>query len=96
MDQATLLKIARLRTTAARHGKAFDVVRFASDRAFARETLSQVMDTDDEQLLLAGLELMDALKMVHADEAAPPPAPPPRVAAPPPAPADSRYVGRLR
>jgi hypothetical protein len=33
MEQATLIKIARLRTLSARHGKPFDVVRFATDAA---------------------------------------------------------------
>ena len=100
MDHTTLLKIARLRTLAARHGKAFDVVRFAGDRGFAKQTLSQVMDTDDEALLVAGLELMAAMKMVSSAEApapAPAPAPVPRPAAEAPAPrSGSRYVGRLR
>ena len=101
MDQGTLLKIARLRTMAAKHGKGFDVVRFAGDRAFARQTLSLVMDTEDEQLLMAGLELMNALKMTAAgDEPAPPApkaaAPAPEPPAEPKKPADTRYIGRLR
>lgn len=100
MDHTTLLKIARVRTLAARHGKAFDVVRFASDRSFAKQTLSQVMDTDDEGLLVAGLELMAAMKMVSSTES---PAPAPAARPPAEAPAsgshgrdDGRYVGRLR
>lgn len=72
MEHSTLLKIARLRRMAARQGKAFDVVRFATDRQFARDTLTQVLDTDDEQVLALGLELMDALQMVALDT---PPAP---------------------
>jgi hypothetical protein len=99
MEQATLLKIARLRTMASRHGKAFDVVRFVGDRAFAMQTLSHVMDTEDEQLLLVGLEVMTALKMVQSP-AAPAPVPPPVArkppAEPPPAGSDGRYIGRLR
>jgi hypothetical protein len=102
MEQSTLLKIARLRTLAARKGRAFDVARFAQDRAFAEATLHALMDTDDEALLLLGLELMQALGMVQADQAAPA-APPAPAAAPAPPPAakpktavDTRYVGRLR
>lgn len=100
MDQGTLLKIAKLRTMASRQGKGFDVVRFASDRAFARETLAAIMDTEDEPLLMAGLELMEALKMTASDNE--PAAVPPTVATatppPPPTPKaiDQRYVGRLR
>lgn len=101
MEQNTLLKIARLRTLAARKGRAFDVARFAQDRAFAEATLRTLMDTDDEDLLVLGLEVMQGLGLAQADQAAPPPA----AAAPAPAPAPkakpkdeiaSRYVGRLR
>ena len=92
MDQNTLMKIARLRTLAARHGKAFDVVKFAEDRSFARQTLTGLMDTGDAELLMAGLELMNALGMMAAMEGkAPSPA------AEPAAPStDQRYVGKLR
>lgn len=99
MEQSTLLKIARLRTLSARNGKAFDVVRFATDRQFARDTLTTVLDTDDEQVLMLGLELMDALKMVTLD-ASPVPVAAPLPATPPaPSPTDTtamRYIGRLR
>ena len=97
VEQSTLIKIARLRTLAARHGKAFDVVRFAGDRQFAQATLQSVLDTDDENLMVLGLELMDALKMVNLE--ARPEVPPPAPARPAAAPApdlSGRYIGRLR
>ncbi len=50
MDQSTLIKIARLRTLAARKGKPFDVMRFVSDKQFAHQVLTDVMDTDDEDV----------------------------------------------
>lgn len=100
MEQNTLLKIARLRTLAARKGRAFDVARFAQDRGFAESTLQQLMNADDEDLMVLGLEVMQALGMIRVDQAAPPPAPAaaPAAAAPKKAPAepDQRYVGRLR
>lgn len=74
MEHSTLLKIARLRRMAARQGKAFDVARFATDPQFARDTLTRVLDTDDAQILMLGLALMDALKMVVPDGSAVPPA----------------------
>lgn len=103
MEPSTLIKIAKLRTQAARHGKAFDVVRFVGDRAFAQATLKSVLDTEDEALMLLGLELMDALKMVTLSNGAAPVAvaakpsasATPATAAAAPAAAD-RYVGRLR
>ena len=98
MEQSTLIKIARLRTMAARHGKAFDVVRFAGDRQFAQATLQSVLDTDDENLMVLGLELMNALKMVTVDSRPVAAAVPvPRPAPVPPAPAEAgKYIGRLR
>jgi hypothetical protein len=96
MEQTTLIKIARLRTQAARAGRAFDVVRFAQDRSFAQATLQGLLDTDDEALIVLGLEVMHSLGMVRLDA----PAAAPRQAAAPPAPAKEpladRYVGRLR
>jgi hypothetical protein len=96
MEQATLLQIARLRTLAARKGKPFDVARFATDRAFAHATLHALLTTEDEELLVAGLSMLDALGMtagLTGSEPAPPltPAPPA-----PPAVAPGKYVGRLR
>ncbi|QKO22336.1 hypothetical protein [Rhodoferax sp. BAB1] len=97
MEQATLLKIAKLRTLAARHGKSFDVVQFAANRTFARETLSALMDTADPDLLVAGLELMDALGMTASSEGTRPAllAADPKTKAEAPK-TDARYVGRLR
>ncbi|MFG6441792.1 hypothetical protein [Roseateles sp. LKC17W] len=96
MEQATLLQIARLRTLAARKGKPFDVARFATDRAFAQATLNALLDSEDEELLVAGLSMLDALGMtagLTSSEHTPPPtsAPPPPAAVAP-----GKYVGRLR
>ncbi|MBP6763540.1 MAG: hypothetical protein KA141_01010 [Rubrivivax sp.] len=102
MEQSTLIKIARLRTLAARHGKAFDVVRFATDRSFAQDCLTRVLDTDQEDLLLLGLEVMDALGMVRlkpsvvAMRTTAAPALVPVPAKPPAADRSQQYVGRLR
>jgi hypothetical protein len=102
MEQATLIKIARLRTLSARHGKPFDVVRFATDAVFARDTLQQVLDTDQEDLLVLGLDVMNALGMVKVDATVQPR--PAATAAPAvagaaagaQAGAQQQYVGRLR
>ena len=109
MEQGTLLKIAQFRTLAARKGKVFDVARFASDRQFAAQTLSQVLADADEELMLAGLSLMDRLGMTQgpaphrstpsraaAPAASPAAAPAPAKPAAPAAPDAPRYIGRLR
>lgn len=97
MDQQTLLKIARLRTHAARSKRAFDVSRFAQDRAFAKSTLQQLMDSDDEALIALALDVMQSLGMMKLDAPAPAPAPVPAPAAPQSTAAQTdRYIGRLR
>lgn len=102
MDQSTLIKIARLRTLAARQGKAFDVVRFAGERAFAKQVLANVMDTDDENVLVLGLQLMQALGLMETagplapSAASGAAAPAQKVAAPRSPKPDQQYVGRLR
>jgi hypothetical protein len=96
MDQATLLKIARLRTMAAKAGMPFDVVRFATDQAFARETLANLLNGNDEVLVAAGLELMQRMGLLAPAPAAPTPAAAKAKPAAPPAEADKKYVGRLR
>lgn len=101
MDQATLQKIARLRTLSARQGKSFDVVQFATDHEFAKKTLIQVMDTSDEELLLVGLEVMNALQMIPAAKSAPAVPAAAKTASvsdekPTNSTIEQRYVGRLR
>jgi hypothetical protein len=71
MKQAVLQKIARLRSLVAKQGRAFDVVRFACENSYARETLVSLLSTDDEQILLLGLDLLQELGLV---EVAQPPA----------------------
>jgi hypothetical protein len=72
MQNHTLVKIAQFRTMAARKGKAFDVVRFASDRDFALSTLTQMLNDCDEELHLAGMALMDAMGLVSTKASAKP------------------------
>jgi hypothetical protein len=101
MEQTTLLQIARLRTIAARKGKPFDVVRFATDREFSKATLKALLDTDDEDLLLAGLKTMDAMNMTSGATRPTALAPTPPAGAVTPEPAargvdPKKYVGGLR
>lgn len=96
MEQATLIQMARLRTMAARKGKPFDVARFASDREFSKHTLKTLLDTEDEELIVAGLQMMEALKMTvptHSTSKASEAALQPLSPKPPEA---SKYIGRLR
>lgn len=89
MQNRTLVKIAQFRTLAARKGKTFDVVRFASDRDFALSTLTQMLNDCDEELLLAGIEVMDAMGLMPAKG-------PAKTTAAPGARADSDFLARKR
>jgi len=112
MDQKHLVKLARLRTMAARASRPFDLIRFVDDQAYAVETLDQLMaGTDDETMTVLCLEVLAIVRpssTLLGTAPAPAPAPAPaRAPAPRPDPeeaarqarraaVDARYVGRLR
>jgi len=94
MDNKKLLRLARLRSVAAKANLPFDLMRFTEDRDYAAECLHKLMDSSNEELLLLCLEVKSDL--FPAPAAAPVPAP---LQLPKPAErgaADQRYVGRLR
>lgn len=92
MDNETLKLIARLKIASARLSQPIDVVRFAADRGYARASLQRYTEAADEEGVMLALQLMDKLGMTAAMNR-PEPAPEPESR---PAPADTRYVGRLR
>jgi len=62
MDQKDLVKLARLRTMAARAHHPFDLMRFVEDRTHALRTLNRLMQLDDEALLVQCLEVLPIVK----------------------------------
>ncbi len=110
MDNKQLVRLARLRSLAARGGHAFDLMRFVEDRSYAHQTLAELMTLDHEDLVVLALEVLNDLKQADEPAAAPvaPAAAAAAAVAPGPAPApgpavsahraahESRYVGRLR
>ncbi|GAA6141996.1 hypothetical protein [Hydrogenophaga sp. 5NK40-0174] len=64
MEQKTLQLIAKLRRLAGRQGKPFDVLKFSEDSEYAQSTLTGLMDTDDEDVLVTGLSLQQALTSI--------------------------------
>ena len=98
MNPATLQLVATFRKLSGRQGKPFDVMRFVADAAYARECLAVALDTEDEALLLVGLQLQQAMGL-NTPSAAPPASnasPPPPPAAAPPDTSRNNYIGRLR
>lgn len=101
MDNEALKLIARLKINAARLGLAIDVVRFASDRPYARAVLSKFSDASDEEGVVLALQIMNKLRL-----SPPAPAPTPIVELPTQtsqeasdtseSSVDKKYVGRLR
>ncbi|OOG82534.1 hypothetical protein B0E41_14855, partial [Hydrogenophaga sp. A37] len=65
--------LAKFRKLSGRQGKPFDVMRFVEDAAYARECLALALDTEEEELLLVGLQLQKAMGL-NTPATAPPPA----------------------
>ena len=98
MNPATLQLVATFRKLSGRQGKPFDVMRFVADAAYARECLAVALDTEDEALLLVGLQLQQAMGLntpAAAPQASNASLPPPPAAAPPDT-SRNNYIGRLR
>jgi hypothetical protein len=83
MNPATLQLLAKFRKLSGRQGKPFDVMRFAADAAYARECLALALDTEDEELLLVGLQLQQAMGLNTPSAAQPRPQAPARLPHPP-------------
>lgn len=99
MEQKTLQLIAKLRRLAGRQGKPFDVLKFSEDSGYAQSTLSQLMDTEDEEILVTGLSLQQAMTSLPTAPSAQEVVvkPDPVSAAPTDVPSGVRsYIGRLR
>ncbi|MFZ5756657.1 MAG: hypothetical protein ACOY3X_07115 [Pseudomonadota bacterium] len=91
MDQQTLQKLSRLRILAGKEGKEMDLVRFVSDRDYAREALTRILSSDKEDVVLLGMEVMDIMGLIPAQPAAAPAAGPKAEE-----PAPDKYVRSLR
>lgn len=107
MDNKHLVRLARLRSAAARAGQPFDLMRFVEQRPYAQGVLGELMTAEDEALVVLALEVLNDLNVAEHAAATAPAARPDPMASPPPAPAsdaasarraalESRYVGRLR
>jgi hypothetical protein len=93
MDNKKLLRLARLRSVAAKANLPFDLMRFTDDRDYAAECLRKLMDSSNEELLVLCLEVKSDM---FPPAAAPAPASLPAPKATERSAVDQRYVGRLR
>ncbi len=93
MNPELMRQLARLRILAAKENKPFDLVKFAHDLPYAKETLTGLLNTENEELLVLGLAVMNAIGASKLQDAPPAAAPVAPTAAEKTA---SKYVGRLR
>lgn len=96
MDQQTLQKLSRLRILASKEGKAMDLVKFVSDRAYAMEALTLVLTSEKEDVVLLGMEVMDLLGLIPAQPAMAPATAAAKPAVKQPESSADKYVRSLR
>ena len=98
MDQNALRNLARLKLVARRQfGLDVDIQRIVADRAYAREILDRVEQSEDEDTLVLALSIGSELGMLSGAAAQPaaPAGPVETVVAQQPA-APKKYVGGVR
>lgn len=89
LDAATLALLAKLKVLAKKTGSNIDLVRMSADRAYAELTLKELSDSEDPELVLIVLQLMNQFGMIDAPAAA-------AAAKPEEKKPEGRYVGSLR
>lgn len=87
-DQATLTLLAKVKTLAKKMGVNVDLLRIGEDREYTAQVLSQLSNSDDQELVLMVINLMNHFGLIKA----------PKAAAAGAAEDDGkeRYVGKLR
>lgn len=87
LDAATLALLAKLKVLAKKTGSNIDLVRMSADRAYAELTLKELSDSEDPELVLIVLQLMNQFGMIDAPAA---------IAKPEEKKEAGRYIGALR
>lgn len=72
-DPATMALLAKLKVLAKKTGINLDLVKMSGDKGYAELTLKALSDSDDQELVLIVIQLMNQFGMISApaDEAAP-------------------------
>lgn len=87
LDSATLALLTKLKVLAKKEGTNIDLVKMSGDKSYAELTLSELSNSDDSELVLIVIQLMNQFGMIKA---------PPAKAKDDDKDAGSQYVGALR
>lgn len=86
LDPTTLALLAKLKVLAKRSGTNIDLVKMSEDKDYAEHTLKDLSNSDDPELVLNVIQLMNQFGMIKA------PAPQAKKEDK----IDGRYIGSLR
>lgn len=87
LDPTTMALLARLKIFAKQMGTNIDLVKMSEDMEYAKHTLKALSDSDNPELVLIVINLMNQFGMIKA---------PPTDPKPDENPIAERYVGALR
>ena len=66
LDPATMALLAKLKVLAKKTGINLDLVKMSGDRGYAELTLKALSDSDDQELVLIVIQLMNQFGMIDA------------------------------
>lgn len=66
LDAATLALLAKLKVLAKKTGTNLDLVKMSSDRGYAELALKELSNSDDPELVLIVVQLMNLFGMIDA------------------------------
>jgi hypothetical protein len=66
LDAATMALLAKLKVSAKRIGMNIDLVRMSCERVYAEQILKSMSDSDDPELVLIVIQLMNQFGMIDA------------------------------
>ncbi|HEY0666495.1 MAG TPA: hypothetical protein VGD24_10550 [Gallionella sp.] len=66
LDTATLALLTKLKVLAKKEGTNIDLVKMSGDKGYAELTLSELSNSDDQELVLIVIQLMNQFGMIKA------------------------------
>ena len=87
-DHATLTLLAKLKTLGKKMGINVDLMKIGEDKEYTADVLNQLSNSDDQELVMIVINLMNQFGLIKAPKAIP--------ATADAAESKDRYVGKLR
>jgi len=69
LDPTTMALLAKIKVLAKRLGTNIDLVKMSNDKSYAESTLSELSNSDDPELVLIVINLMNQFGMIKAPTA---------------------------